>query len=273
MPELPEVETIRRSLAEHVTGLRIKKVQLIWPGAVKGWQDHDFKDVVTDRQIEMIERRGKYLLIRLDQDWTMVAHMRMTGRLVYLRQKTEPVNHTHVIFELEHGELHFADQRKFGRMQIVPTSDCVSFSGLALLGPEPLAENFTAQILGERLAGKKTNIKAALLDQRVLAGLGNIYTDESLFRASILPERAANFLSGSELSMLHQEIQAVLKEGIAAQGTSFRDYRDANGDKGSFQSCLQVYGRAGEPCRKCGNSLAKKRIAGRTTVFCPHCQH
>jgi len=220
----------------------------------------------------MIDRRGKYLLIRLDGDLTLIAHMRMTGRLNYYTEKREPEKHTHVVFGLEHGEVHFSDVRKFGRIQAIPTSLCISGSSLSKLGPEPLNIEFTPQVLKERLGKKKLSLKAALLDQHVLAGLGNIYVDESLFQAGISPERRVDALSDVEISKLHRAIQNVLQAGIDAQGTSFRDYRDANGEKGSFEQALQVYGRGGEHCKICGQVLERIRLAGRTTVFCSGCQ-
>jgi formamidopyrimidine-DNA glycosylase len=272
MPELPEVETIRRTLAEHVSDLRIEEIQLLWPSAVCGWEEQPFEALVTGRRIQTIDRRGKYLLIRLDKDLTLIAHMRMTGRLNYYSEKQEPEKHTHVVFRLECGEVHFSDVRKFGRIQAIPTSLCLSGSSLGKLGPEPLEAEFTPEVLRERMGKRKVSVKAALLDQHVLAGLGNIYVDESLFKAGVLPGRRADTLSGEEFSKLHQAIQNVLQAGIDAQGTSFRDYRDANGEKGSFERELLVYGRGGKPCQVCGQTLERKRLAGRTTVCCPQCQ-
>ncbi len=272
MPELPEVETIRRTLAEHVTDLKIEEIKLFWSSAVCGWNDQSFEALVTGRRIQRIDRRGKYLLIRLDEDLTLIAHMRMTGRLNYFTVKQEPEKHTHVVFRLEQGEVHFSDVRKFGRIQAIPTPLCISGSSLGKLGPEPLEEEFTSEVLKERFGKKKLSIKAALLDQHVLAGMGNIYVDESLFLASISPERGVDTLSKEEISKLHHAIQKVLQAGIDAQGTSFRDYRDANGEKGSFEQELQVYGRAGKPCKVCGQALNKTRLAGRTTVYCSSCQ-
>ncbi|AFM40764.1 formamidopyrimidine-DNA glycosylase Fpg [Desulfosporosinus acidiphilus SJ4] len=272
MPELPEVETIRRTLAVHITDLRIKDISLKWPSAVSGWRDKDFKELVLGRQILALDRRGKYLLIHLDEEITLIAHMRMTGRLNYYPEPKEPDKHTHVVLTLERGEVHFSDVRKFGRIQAIPTSLCIQESSLSKLGPEPLDPQFTANMLRDRLAKKKVNIKGALLDQHVLAGLGNIYADESLFRAGISPQRPANSLTDEEIKHLHRAIQAVLQAGIDARGTSFRDYRDANGEKGQFEQALQVYGRGGHPCRICGETLERLRLAGRTTVYCPKCQ-
>ena len=272
MPELPEVETIRRTLVQHVKDLKIEDIKLIWASAVCGWQDQTFEDLVTGRRIQTIDRRGKYLLIRLDADLTLIAHMRMTGRLNYYTENQEPEKHTHVVFHLEQGEVHFSDVRKFGRIQAIPTSLCFSGSSLNKLGPEPLEREFTPEVLKERFGKKKLSVKAALLDQHVLAGLGNIYADESLFQAGISPERGVDTLSDEEISKLHRAIQNVLQAGIDAQGTSFRDYRDANGEKGSFEQALQVYGRGGEPCKVCGQTLERIRLAGRTTVYCSRCQ-
>ena len=198
--------------------------------------------------------------------------MRMTGRLNYYPDHQEPEKHTHVVFRLEHGEVHFSDVRKFGRIQAIPTPLCFSGSTLCKLGPEPLEEKFTPAVLKDRFGKKKVFLKAALLDQHVLAGMGNIYVDESLFFAGLSPDRRVDTLSEEDISKLHQAIQKVLQAGIDAQGTSFRDYRDANGEKGSFEEVLQVYGRGGKPCQVCGQTLERIRLAGRTTVFCASCQ-
>lgn len=272
MPELPEVETIRRTLAEHVTNLKIEEIRLIWTSAVCDWKDQSFETLITGRRILSIDRRGKYLLIRLDEDLTLIAHMRMTGRLNYYSENQEPEKHTHVVFRLEQGEVHFSDVRKFGRIQAIPTPLCISESSLCKLGPEPLEAEFTPEVLKVRFGKKKLSVKAALLDQHVLAGLGNIYVDESLFRAGISPVRGVDTLTEQEISKLHHAIQDVLQAGIDAQGTSFRDYRDANGEKGSFERELLVYGRGGQPCRVCGQTLERLRLAGRTTVYCSRCQ-
>ncbi len=272
MPELPEVETIRRTLLERVLGLTITGVKVLWPPVAQNWQDKIFAEVVTGRKIESIERRGKYLLFSLDEGWSLVAHLRMTGRLNYYSCEQVPERHARLVFSLSQGELHFSDLRKFGRIQLIPTDLRSRSASLAKLGPEPLEADFTADILGERLAAKKTNLKAALLDQRVLAGLGNIYADEALFRAGLVPAREACSLSAAEIRKLHGAIREVLKAGILARGTSVRDYRDANGEEGSFQDLLQVYGRGTKPCLQCGRPLEKMRLAGRTTVFCRNCQ-
>jgi len=273
MPELPEVETIRRTLAEHVSGRTIKAVELYWPDAVVSWGNLGFTEIVSGRMIEGLGRRGKYLLFGLSGGWTLVAHMRMTGRLLYYKQAELPAKHTHVLFRLDQGELHFNDVRKFGRLVAVPTSEHLLLPSLAKLGPEPLESVFTPEVFSQRLGTQKRPIKSALLDQEVVAGLGNIYADEALFLAHVNPWRPGHSLNEREIQALHGAIVKVLRAGIAAQGTSFRDYRDANGEKGAFQEQLYVYGRAGKPCRDCGRPLEKGRLGGRTTVFCPRCQH
>lgn len=272
MPELPEVETIRRTLIQHVLNCEIQEVILRWPGAVLGYEGYSFEETVKGRTIQSIERRGKYLLITLDGGWSLIAHMRMTGRLNYYQTHCEPEKHTHVIFKLSKGELHFTDTRKFGRIQLVKTEGRLQQTALKRLGPEPLEREFTPEELETRIISRKVALKVTLLDQTVVAGLGNIYVDESLFRARISPVRLANSLTKEELVKLYGAICTVLQEGIDAQGTSFRDYRDANGEKGAFQNALNVYGRGGEPCTVCGQTLTKIRLGGRTTVFCSHCQ-
>jgi formamidopyrimidine-DNA glycosylase len=273
MPELPEIETIRRTLSQHVLNLRIDEVLLRWEGAVSGSKDSPFEKIVQGLRILSIERRGKYLLITLEDGWSLIAHMRMTGRLNYYPTSREPEKHTHVVFKLSTGELHFTDTRKFGRFQLVRTGERLELPSLKRLGPEPLEDEFTPQELGRRLSQRKVALKTALLDQTVVAGIGNIYADESLFQAGLSPLRLANSLSEDELERLYNVIRSVLQAGIDAQGTSFRDYRDANGEKGAFQEALKVYGRAGEACIQCGRLLDKTRLGGRTTVFCPNCQH
>ncbi|KUO66297.1 MAG: formamidopyrimidine-DNA glycosylase [Gracilibacter sp. BRH_c7a] len=272
MPELPEVESIKLTLAEKILGEKIVGIEIYWPPAAESALDGDFSELVVDSVIVDIGRRGKYLLIDLDKGLTMIIHFRMTGRLIYYSQKQPPDKHTHIVFYLENGEMHYSDIRKFGRVQLVPTKDIHKVASLSKLGPEPLDESFAFDKLGKQLSFKKKCIKASLLDQTVIAGLGNIYADEALFRAGILPERVTGSLKASEVILLYNSICEILNEGIEARGTSFRDYRDADGNKGSFQDRLMVYGRGGQECKICGQALERKKVAGRTTVFCTQCQ-
>jgi len=272
MPELPEVESIRLSLAARILGKTIEDVEVRWPPAAVSLADEDFSALAKNRTIESLDRRGKYLLMNLSHGLTMIIHFRMTGRLIYYPEQHEPNKHTHVVFRLDQGELHYSDIRKFGRIQLVSFQMAFKAACLAKLGPEPLDESFTFDQLGMRLARRKSTIKAALLDQTVVAGIGNIYADEALFRAGILPDRNTASLKVSEIILLYDAICEVLQEGIMAGGTSFRDYRDADGKKGAFQENLMVYGRSGQECKYCGGQLAKIKVVGRTTVYCPNCQ-
>ncbi|MDR3288127.1 MAG: DNA-formamidopyrimidine glycosylase [Peptococcaceae bacterium] len=272
MPELPEVETIRRTLEPLICGQKICGLRLFWEKTLVSWQGQAVADTVADQRIQRVGRRGKYLLIQLEQGWTLAAHLRMTGRFIYYPDPQEPDKHTQVIFNLTQGELHFHDVRKFGRIQLLPTAALQTVFSPAKLGPEPFSADFSAAYLLQALARKKRPIKSVLLEQSLVAGLGNIYADEALFLAGVHPQREAAALSEAETVALHQAIQAVLTTGIEQRGTTLRDYRDANGEKGGFQDFLRVYGRGNCPCRRCGEKLVKLRLGGRAAVFCPACQ-
>ncbi|MDR1961032.1 MAG: bifunctional DNA-formamidopyrimidine glycosylase/DNA-(apurinic or apyrimidinic site) lyase, partial [Gracilibacteraceae bacterium] len=224
-------------------------------------------------EITSLGRRGKYLLLGLDNGATVVVHFRMTGSLIYYPEARAGGKHTHVVISLDRGQLHYTDQRKFGRLQFVPAGELPALTCLNKLGPDPTSEDFTLEAFAGRLNGKKTAIKAALLDQTVLCGLGNIYADEALFRAGLLPGRASGELKLSELIILYDAVRLTLEQGIAAGGTTFRDYRDADGNTGSFQHSLRVYGRGGLPCPVCGRALSKTKVGGRSSVYCADCQH
>jgi len=273
MPELPEVETVRRSLEPALLGRTIRKVNIYYGGIIKKPDPGQFAQLIKDRRIEKVSRRGKYLLLELSGALLLVIHLRMTGQLTVAEQETPLADHTHLVFALDNGhELRFRDVRKFGLIYLI-AKDCLQDAGgLCTLGPEPLGEDFTPAYLAHCLRNKRVKLKALLLDQTAVAGIGNIYADEALFRAGLHPERLACQLDEMEISRLHQAIRAVLQEGIDYRGTSFRDYVDGQGEKGGFQNRLKVYGRAGEKC-SCGAVLEKKTVAGRTTVYCPRCQH
>ncbi len=285
MPELPEVETIARGLRETLVGRSIRKVcvrELRALGAYEGGGD-GFCCSLQGRTVEGIRRRGKLLLVDLREGGTLAVHLRMTGRFYLPDPGTEPDKHTHLIFELEPltpaeagGEpgldrVFFHDVRKFGSCCLYPDeSSLQQMPFLAALGPEPLELDKDAFI--RLFAGKKARIKALLLDQKTIAGIGNIYADESLFRAGIRPDARAADLSDARLAALHRALQEVLREAIAACGSSFSDYRDARGNVGAFQNRFQVYGRSGKSCLRCGRKLITEKVAGRTSVFCPICQ-
>lgn len=272
MPELPEVETVRRSLEPLLLGRKIAAVHIHYGGIIKKPSPKEFVNALKGLTIESVGRRGKYLLVELRSCQTLVIHLRMTGQLTVVEQKVPLPTHTHLVFVLDNGtELRFNDVRKFGLVYLI-AKDCFhEAGGLSNLGPEPLEKEFTLEYLKTRLQGKKGKLKSFLLDQTQIAGIGNIYADEAMFRAGLHPERVTASLTLAEITRLHQAIQMTLQEGINFRGTSIKDYVDGKGEKGGFQERLKVYGRAGKSC-DCGCSLEKKTVAGRTTVYCPRCQ-
>lgn len=273
MPELPEVETVRRSLIPLVVSRRIKRVEVLYGGIIKKPHPAEFVEMLAGRKIVSLERRGKYLLFQLSENYTLVAHLRMTGRFWVCPAGAELAKHTHVIFHLDdHQELRFVDIRKFGLFYLVPAGKWSEAGGLATLGPEPLAEDFTYEVFRDIFSSAKGRLKAFLLDQTRLAGIGNIYADEILFAAKLHPERNLTGLKDEEIQALYQAIRAVLQRGVDCRGTSVRDYVDGRGQKGSFQKELKVYDQAGKDCVACGTKLVKRVVAGRGTVFCPKCQ-
>lgn len=273
MPELPEVETIKRTLEPLLMGRSIVRPLILRADVIKHPQAGDFARLLSGRKIAGLGRRGKYLLINLADDYQLAVHLRMTGRLVCCRPQEERIKHTHVILPLDDGqELRFSDVRRFGCLWLLAPAEVDDFSGMPQLGPEPLSADFDAAYLKQALAKRKSSIKQALLDQHLLAGLGNIYVDEALFLASISPLRPANQLSQEELESLAAAIVQVLEQGIKHNGTTFSDYVDGRGNKGANIDHLWAYGRAGQACRRCGQILLKQKVAGRGTVFCPGCQ-
>ncbi|MFW5988239.1 MAG: bifunctional DNA-formamidopyrimidine glycosylase/DNA-(apurinic or apyrimidinic site) lyase [bacterium] len=273
MPELPEVETIVNGLRELIKNKIILDVTIREPNII-AFPDADlFEEEIRDREIIQLRRRGKYILIELEGQKTMVIHLRMTGRLLVKPGELEYDKHSHLIFHLDNNfDLRFHNVRKFGRVYLIDNNDYLKAGGLAKLGPEPLSEEFTLKRFKELLNNRSTNIKALILNQNFLAGLGNIYADEALYKAGILPFRKVNTLKDAEIEKLYQAIKMVLKDAIKAGGTSFSDYRNAQDKKGYFQNELKVYQRAGESCPVCGSKIEKTKVAGRGTHFCPVCQ-
>jgi formamidopyrimidine-DNA glycosylase len=290
MPELPEVETIARGLRPGLVGKRMEKVDFRLPRMVEG-EPKDLKEFLVRRRLQQIIRRGKYLVFELDQG-ALIIHLGMTGQLTYSPpayketgdfrrtvtglQKAvgvHPVDkHTHLTVHFEDGSrMLFRDPRTFGKIIPIPSGKWEKEPRIARLGAEPLegSPNSLAQAFP---TASKRCVKAVLLDQAFLAGVGNIYADEGLFAAGIHPNMAADKLTSAQVQTLMREVRAALKRGIANQGTTFSDYRKPDGGKGSNQERLQAYGRGGEPCRRCGTLLAKTVVAQRGTVFCPACQ-
>jgi formamidopyrimidine-DNA glycosylase len=273
MPELPEVETVRRTLLKLAKGKTIQDVRVLWPKIVKRPEEvQQFRDALIGQTIQDVGRRGKFLKIYLD-DYVLVSHLRMEGRYG-LYDREEPYDkHTHVFFEFTDGtELRYRDVRKFGTMHLFKKGEEELSPPLSQLGPEPFSEHFTPDVLYDRLQKTNRNIKAALLDQKVVVGLGNIYVDEALFRAGIHPERAANQLSREEVTKLHREIVETLKEAVEKGGSTIRTYINTQGEIGMFQLQLFVYGKKGEFCQRCGTVIEKMVVSGRGTHICPRCQ-
>jgi formamidopyrimidine-DNA glycosylase len=283
MPELPEVETVRRSLEPAIVGRTIVSAEILHRDVLL----NETGLPLTGWKITRLRRRGKYLLIdangadTADQTHTVtiVVHLRMTGQLLLDETGSLNRDHVHVRFGLADNDgnsliyLLFRDVRRFGRVWYFPGGHEAMQPGLAALGPEPLGDGWT--IPGFKAALKrrtKTNIKSVLLDQHVVAGLGNIYVDEALFRAGISPLRLAAGLSGKQIKELYNAVRTVLEQAIGHRGTSFRDYVDGLNTKGHFQYELKVYGRAGQPCSVCGRPIIKRRVAGRGTCSCSYCQ-
>lgn len=273
MPEMPEVETIRRTLAAKVEGRKIVRVDIGLPRLVKWPTAPEFQAILTDKNIIRLARRGKYLLFYLDNAMVLVVHLRMTGRLCYATTNTPKDKFTHIVFVLDNGEnLLYADTRTLGTLYLLPESELWRIAGLATMGPEPLSEEFTLTYFTDMLTKRQAKIKSVLLNQKLIGGLGNIYVDEALAIAGLNPERTASSLSAIEARHLYQAINQVIADGIAHGGTTFRDYRNGEGQRGSHQKYLWVYGRANEPCQRCGALIARKEVAGRGTHYCPNCQ-
>lgn len=272
MPELPEVETVRRTLLPVICGRVVCEVHFFWERVAANTPAALLREHLVGGCLTDINRRGKYLIFTVADRGFLVVHLRMTGRLMALPTNTTYEDkHLRALLALSGGiSLRFVDQRKFGRFYWAENEDALT--SIVKVGQEPLADGFTPKTLADTIGRSSVPIKALLLDQRRIAGLGNIYADESLFCAGILPQRPANSLTASEISCLCQAIRSTLTDALQNHGTTFRDYVDGRGEPGENQHHLLVYGRAGQPCKKCGNTLLKMRLAGRGTVYCAHCQ-
>lgn len=272
MPELPEVETVRKGLVHLVKGKRIDNVDVRWTKIIEAPEVPTFQELVKGQTIEDIQRRGKYLIFKLT-DFDLISHLRMEGKYEFFESNPIVDKHTHVIFHFSDGtQLHYHDVRKFGRMALVGKNQSETYKGILRLGPEPLPEKFTLAGFTEQLKKSHKAIKPLLLDQRLVTGLGNIYVDEALWQAKIHPEQPANTLTDKEVKKLRQAIIEVLSKAVAAGGTTIRTYLNALGEAGKFQLSLNVYGQTGKPCPRCGTPIVKLKVAQRGTHICPTCQ-
>lgn len=309
MPELPEVETVRRGLQELLVGHVVNDVDFDWPKSFPN-PPADVQAFLVGARIVTVARRAKVLLIELDSKYSLVIHLKMTGQLVYVasqqtedrRTKTEgssqssvsspqsatrfgaghpndsligelPDGSTRVTFTLNGAKLFFNDQRKFGWVRLMPTAEVPNIDFMKKVGPEPLSTEFTPDVLYERLQRRKnTTIKAALLDQTVLAGIGNIYADESLFAVQVDPRTKVNALAKTKVTELHKAIQTVLTLAIEKGGSTDKNYVNVEGKRGSYMDFAQVFRREGQACPRCQTTIIKLKVAGRGTHICPQCQ-
>jgi formamidopyrimidine-DNA glycosylase len=288
MPELPEVETVRRGLQGLLPGLRVTHVSHDTPKSFPN-TENDVTEFLIGARVVEVTRRAKVLLIELSSKYSLVIHLKMTGQLVYRAAGVSfgaghpsdslvgelPDRSTRVIFTFDNGaHLYFNDQRKFGWVRLLPTAEIPQIDFMKKVGPEPLADDFTWQIMRDRLQRRKnTNIKAAILDQSVVAGVGNIYADESLWGAKIHPSTLVRNLSDAKFKALHNSLRDVLQLSIDKGGSTDHAYVDAEGRRGNYLTFANVFRREGQPCNRCGTTLIKTRVAGRGTHLCPHCQH
>ncbi len=277
MPELPEVETVVRGLRPPLEGHRLQQVEQRRAGLRFPFPDN-FAQRLTGRRVERILRRAKYMLLHLDDGQVLLCHLGMSGRMVIVerldRESRPPLDrHDHVIFITDAGvEIRFNDARRFGVMDLVAADSLEDHPLLRALGPEPLGNDFNGPALAEALKGKRSPIKAALLDQRVVAGIGNIYACEALFFAGLSPRRQAYTVQGGRAEKLAGAVRSVLTRAIEAGGSSLRDYVQADGELGYFQHEWSVYGREGEPCITCGSAIKRLVQSGRSTFYCSSCQ-
>ncbi|HJQ51033.1 MAG TPA: bifunctional DNA-formamidopyrimidine glycosylase/DNA-(apurinic or apyrimidinic site) lyase [Gaiellaceae bacterium] len=273
MPELPEVESVRRQLEPALVGRRFDRATIDDSRLVRPYDPAEVAAELEGERVAAVERRGKYLIVRFESGRVLLIHLRMTGNVLHgPRDSFQDLPHRRAVVTLDDGsDVAYRDVRRFGTWLLLEPDEAEPYLG-ARVGDEPLDTLFTAAKLGERLAGRRTSLKAALLDQRTLAGMGNIYVDEALWRARLNPLRAAAGLDGAELRRLHRGIRAALEHGLARQGSTLRDYRLPDGSGGSMQDEFRVYGRRDEPCDRCGTPISRTQVAGRTTWFCPTCQ-
>ena len=282
MPELPEVETVRRGLSPAMEGVVIERADVNRPDLRWPFPDQ-MAERLSGQRVDRLRRRSKYILADLDSGETLLIHLGMSGRMTvsgdplgqFVHNHPAPEKHDHVVFHMANGaRITFNDPRRFGAMDLLPTDTAHEHKLLSVLGPEPLGNDFHEQHLIDAFRGKNTPVKSALLDQRIVAGLGNIYVCEALYRGGVSPRRKAGQISEQRVAALVPIIRQVLEEAIRAGGSSLRDFRQADGELGYFQHSFDVYGREDEPCRTEGCDAKVKRItqSGRSSFYCAQCQ-
>ncbi len=271
MPELPEVETVRRQLAPRVQGATLTRIEVLDPRWCAPLAPGALREALEGRRVAQLRRRGKYLDLELDDDVHLLMHLRMTGTLLY--RPPEEVPHTRVVLTFDGGaRVLFVDPRRFGTGELVLGTDALDAFFATRLGVEPFDDAFTGAMLRERARGRRGPVKPFLLDQRTVAGVGNIYADEALFRAGVHPLRAAGSLRPGQYARLRDGVRDALAAGIAARGASIDDFRDLDGARGSYQDRFLVHRREGEPCPVCSTPIRKLVVGGRGTYVCVRCQ-
>jgi len=273
VPELPEVETVRLRLEPAVVGRRFEAVEIADPRLTRPEDPRLVEAELAGERVEALDRRGKYLIFRFESGRGLLVHLRMTGSFRHAPGDGLPDDpYRRAVVRLDDGsDVAYRDVRRFGTWLLLEPDELPPYLE-ARVGREPLTAAFTAKRLAERLRGRRAPIKAALLDQRTLAGMGNIYVDEALWRARIHPLRPAGELTLDEVKRIHRGVRQALQAGLARQGATLRDYVTPDGAAGAMQHEFKVYGRAGEPCDRCGTPIEKTRAGGRGTWYCPHCQ-
>lgn len=273
MPELPEVETIKRELRQKIRKKKIVGCSILRTDVIAHPDPSTFCSSIIGEEITDIERKAKYLILQLTNDKQLVFHLRLSGTIVISASGAMPERFTRLVIVLNDRQLLFKEPRVLGRVYLIRGSEVPpNLKGFYSLGCEPIDDDFNFRYLKAKIRHRKARIKSLLLDQTICAGMGNIYSDEALFRAGIRPLRRAHRITDKELERLLRSLKDVINEGIANFGTSVSDYKRTDGQDGSFQEQLFVYGREGEPCRKCGQEIVLRKIGNRGTRYCPRCQ-
>ena len=273
MPELPEVETVRRRLAPVLEGRRFEQVEIADARLTRPFDPVEVARELEGERVALVDRRGKYLIVRFESGRALLVHLRMTGSLRHAARGSLPADpHQRAVVSLDDGsDVAYRDVRRFGTWLLLEPSEVQAYLDHRV-GREPLGRGYRVAHLAQELAGRRAPVKAAILDQRTVAGVGNIYADEALWRARIHPLTPAEALGPDEVKELHKALRAALRAGIRRQGSTLRDYRLPDGESGGAQHEFKVYGRGGEPCDRCGTPIDKIRVAGRGTWYCPACQ-